>query len=115
LASEQLAESLDGFASLGMHWGVAYTLIGLAGVAVAKGQPETTTTLLGAVDGWFRGTGIQIQPLDRADLEQYLASARSALDEVGFARAWEKGQSFSFDDALLFATASAETVPIGRL
>ncbi len=111
LAYELLAESLDTFGSLGMHWGVAYTLIGLAGVAVATGQSDTAVILLGAVDGWFRGTGIQIQPADREDFDRYLATARSSLDQVTFAHAWEKGQTLSLDDAVLFATARAKTGP----
>jgi predicted ATPase/class 3 adenylate cyclase len=111
LAHELLTESLDAFGSLGMHWGVAYTLIGLAGVAVAKGQSDKAVSLLAAVDGWFRGTGIQIQPADRADFDQYLGTARSALDEGAFAGAWKKGQTLSLDDAILFATDGAKAVP----
>jgi tetratricopeptide (TPR) repeat protein len=111
LAHELLTESLDAFGSLGMHWGVAYTLIGLAGVAVAKGRSDKAVSLLAAVDGWFRGTGIQIQPADRADFDQYLGTARSALDEGAFAGAWKKGQTLSLDDAILFATDGAKAVP----
>jgi hypothetical protein len=67
--------------------------------------------LLGAVDGWFRGTGIQIQPADRADFDRYLETARSGLDQGAFAGAWKKGQNLSLDDAILFATDGAKAVP----
>jgi predicted ATPase/class 3 adenylate cyclase len=109
LAYELLAESLETFGALGMHWGVAYTLIGLAGVAAARGRSDIAVTLLAAVDAWFGGTGIQIQPADRADFDQYLAGARSALDQIAFARAWEKGQTLTLDYAVQFATAGGKT------
>ena len=44
-------------------------------------------------------------PCDRADLDNSLVTARSALGEVGYARIWSEGQAMTLDQAIAYALA----------
>ncbi|MDQ2915058.1 MAG: adenylate/guanylate cyclase domain-containing protein [Chloroflexota bacterium] len=99
MARDLWAEALIAFSSLENDWGVAYALIGFAGAAIAEDHAERATLLLGAVDGWFRGMGIQIQPTDRPAFDRYLGSAQARLSLTAFAAAWEEGQALSLRGA----------------
>ena len=111
LAHDQLAEAWEGLKALGNDWGRAFALIAFAGIAVAEGRIEASVSLLSAADSWFRGMGIEIQPTDRPDYDRYVATARSALAEPTFARAWENGQTLSLDDAVAFTDRPATAAP----
>lgn len=84
-------------------WTRVYSLFGLGGVAVAEGNAERGAVLLGAAYRWFEERGMRIQDPDRDAFDRYVESARAALDDAAFARAWDEGRHLSLDEALSIA------------
>jgi non-specific serine/threonine protein kinase len=80
-----------------------YTLMALAFLANAKGQPLRAARLLGA-DAALRNTmGRAIDFGDRPDYESNLVSLRAQLDSVTFETAWTEGQALTWEQAIAYA------------
>lgn len=88
----------------GLRPGVAESLDSLAGVAVRSQDPTAATRVLSAVEKIRTELGFVRWPVDQALYEEYLQSARTQLNETGFAAAWGEGQLLTIDEAVGYAT-----------
>lgn len=82
-----------------------YSLNGLAGVALDRGQPRQATRLLAASAALAEATGVGIERIDRAQVEQDWAAARTQLGEEAYRAAWEEGRALPIDVAVAEALA----------
>jgi hypothetical protein len=102
-AAALFGESLARFRDAGDKRGVAFCLIGSAGVAGATRQPERAARLLGAAESLLEAIGARIWPSNRADYDRIVAAARAGLDDVAFNAAWEEGRAMSPEEAVEYA------------
>jgi predicted ATPase/DNA-binding SARP family transcriptional activator len=79
---------------------VAEALVGLAAIAVRRGDTELGARLAGAADAQrvFDAVGVA----ERRLLEQVIDPARPADDDAAWARAWKAGNALTFDQAVAF-------------
>jgi DNA-binding NarL/FixJ family response regulator len=78
---------------------IMYQVAGLAGVALATGQLERATRLLGAIAAAQETTGFR-GVLTDMNTKQAPARAREALGNEAFSAAWEAGRSTAWADAV---------------
>ncbi|MCA1718588.1 MAG: LuxR C-terminal-related transcriptional regulator [Actinobacteria bacterium] len=85
--------------------GTFYSLIGVAGVAVLRGQPARAARLFGAAEALRKAIGHPVQPLKQLnyDYEGFLATTRGALGEAAFETAFSEGQAMSPEQAIEYA------------
>jgi ATP/maltotriose-dependent transcriptional regulator MalT len=97
---------------LGDKYITPYNMMGLARVLLAQGVLTGAAQLWGAAEALHEGTA-PLAPLDRADYEQTVATARAQLGEQAFAAAWAAGRAMSPEQASLvsYQTSSSESVP----
>jgi predicted ATPase/DNA-binding XRE family transcriptional regulator len=95
-------QSLDLVYKLGNKPNIALTLIGLAGVAEARGDPERAAILLGAAEAIREASHGMMPPADRITYERNLAAVRARLDEETISKAWDEGRAMTVDDAVAF-------------
>jgi ATP/maltotriose-dependent transcriptional regulator MalT len=93
-------ESLVLSRELGEQWVIAASLVGLGEVAAAQRQLAWAAQLWGAAEALRDALGIPIQPVERADYERAVSSARVHLGERAFAAAWAQGRSMTPEQAL---------------
>ena len=103
-----------------------YWLTGVAGLVGAAGKPHRAVRLLSAVQalgptpaeqeeawrqlsgGFSRSFCFQVDPLDRAEYEGYLAAARAGLSQPEFAAAWAEGLTLPPEQAIQSAQAEIQ-------
>jgi predicted ATPase/transcriptional regulator with XRE-family HTH domain len=98
-----LRESLTIEQDLGAGPGVAFVLERLASVAAAQGRARRALLLSGAAAAERASLGVAASRAAREMLDQKLAPAREALDDVAAGLAWAEGQALSRDAAVLYA------------
>ena len=91
----------------GLRPGVAESLEALAGLAVRNQDATEAVRILAAVDRLRTELGLARWPVDQTLYDEHLQSARTQLDEAGFATAWAEGQLLSVDEAVAYATRTA--------
>jgi ATP/maltotriose-dependent transcriptional regulator MalT len=106
LASRLFAESMTVAAEIGSERFLLGEVAGLAGVALALGQPERAARLLGAVEAAGKASGVG-RIAHAAHTARILAEVRTSLPEPVFAAAWEEGRALPFTDARADAMALA--------
>jgi len=106
VARSMFEESLTILRELDDKWFIAGCLEELARVGAAQGQPEWAARLWGAAETLREAIGALIPPVEEADYERWVATARSQLGEEAFAAAWREGRIMSPEQAL----ASQENV-----
>ncbi len=106
LAARLFAESLAAAEAIGVSRLVLGVVAGLAGVALALGQPERAARLLGAVETEGQSSGIG-RIAHAAHTKRILAEVRASLPERAFATAWEEGRHLPVAEALADALAIA--------
>jgi DNA-binding CsgD family transcriptional regulator/tetratricopeptide (TPR) repeat protein len=112
LAACLFAESLAVAEELGIRRYVLGAVAGLAGVALALGQPERAARVLGAVETEGETNGIG-RIAHAAHTKRILAEVRASLPEPVFATAWEEGRHLPIADAVAEARAiAASTVQL---
>ena len=92
-----LALSVD----LQFVWGMAFSLEGLARLAVEEQQYERALKLAGAADGRRRTVVIPLPAVGHVEMERVLTRARDALSDANSRDAFARGQRL--DDAELIA------------
>jgi predicted ATPase len=102
-------ESLMLTMELGNKLIVASCLEGLAGVILAQGESAWATRLWGAAAALREAIGAPLPPVERADYERSVASARVQLGEKAFAVAWAEGRTMTPEQA--FAARGPVTIP----
>ena len=83
--------------------GIAASLAGFAGLALAQGQIIPAVHLFGAVDSLLQTLAWRLPPADNKAYEQNLASARAQLTDAAFQTAWDEGRALSTEQAIRYA------------
>jgi non-specific serine/threonine protein kinase len=83
----------------------------LALVASAQGEAERAAQLFGVATAWWAVMGVRLLPVDRADHERGVQSARSRLPDDVFQTAWTRGSALSAAQAVELALSTG-TVPL---
>ena len=102
-AWEHAHEGLEVLADYGDRLGVVEALEAVAGLAVAREQPDQALRLLAAVDRFYDDTGIVRFPLPAERAERHTAAARTGLDPDDAEACWAEGIQLSLDDAVAYA------------
>ena len=103
-------DSLDRAHDQGFMILVSSTLIGLATIAVADGQPETGAHLLGAAAGLDELIGAPLYPRDRPVRDRALAALTATLGEQRLAAAQESGRALTVEVAIAEARGVAAAI-----
>ena len=109
LAARLFAETIVVAQEIGVERIVLGALAGMAGVALALGQPQRAVRLLGAVEAAREASGIG-RIGDAWHAERIVAAARTSLPEPAFAAAWEEGRTLRLAEAVADATAIASSI-----
>jgi predicted ATPase/class 3 adenylate cyclase len=88
---------------LGGEWSIVRGLVAMAAVAEVAGQWERVTRLLGTIAAFIAASGVQLEPVYRAEFERGTAAARAALGPAAFAAAWAAGEALPLDRAVAYA------------
>lgn len=78
----------------------ATSLEGLASVAGVQGELTWAVRLWGTAEALREAIGAPLPPIDRADYEQAVATARDHLGAETFASAWVQGRTMTVEQAL---------------
>jgi DNA-binding NarL/FixJ family response regulator len=90
---------------------LALALDGVAGLALARGEPHRAARLFGAAAALQVASGLLVGPAFRATQERDVAAARAALGEEAFAAGWADGAALPMLAAVASATAVAAPAP----
>ena len=82
--------------------GIVRSLESFAAMAVAQGQMERAAILFGAMEAVHQLIRFLMAPVERAEHEQGMDVAHTALGEEAFANAYEEGKKMSLDEAVGF-------------
>lgn len=82
---------------------MAYSLEGLASLAVVENQPERAARLLGWADALRATTGDSRPAVEQMAVEGDLAAIHAQLDGATFAAAYADGQSMTMEQAIAYA------------
>jgi tetratricopeptide (TPR) repeat protein len=82
---------------------VAYPLEALAVLAATQNQMERAAQLLSAAENLYVPLLFEMSAKERADHDQAVSTARAALGEEGFAKAWAEGQALTLEKAVAYA------------
>jgi predicted ATPase/DNA-binding CsgD family transcriptional regulator len=108
LAARLFAESIAVAEEIGSERVRMGAVAGLAGVALALGQPERAVRLLGAVEAEGETSGVG-RFSHAAHTARITAEARTVLPEPVFVTAWEEGRHLPLADAVAEALAIASS------
>jgi predicted ATPase/class 3 adenylate cyclase len=78
---------------------ITFSLVGLAGVAGALGQPARAIQLLGAAGSIRASSGRPLTPVERTVFNRYAATMRAQLGDATFAAMWAEGEQMSLEQA----------------
>jgi hypothetical protein len=108
-AAGLFAEALDRGQDRQHMLSLLSAMVGIAGVAVTRGQAEWAARLLGAIEAAHEAVGIK-----RGDnwlhAERITAETRAALEPVAFERAWSTGAALPLEEAVTEAVTFANEV-----
>ncbi|MBI1800497.1 MAG: hypothetical protein HYR71_02570 [Chloroflexi bacterium] len=82
---------------------MAETLVGWAGLALARQQPQRAATLSGAVAALLAVTHLPLDGFERTMHDNTIAALRAQLDEATFNAAWEAGRALTLEQAIEYA------------
>ncbi len=99
-AKMYLQEAVDLGIQLHSEFILAYSIIGLAGLSVARGHPQEAALLIGVGEGMHSRIGTSLTPTERIDYELYVAAAHDQLDAITFTELQKNGQAMSFEEAI---------------
>lgn len=103
-----LRESVELSAALRDSWALVYGLVGLAGIAVRRGEPERAARLFGAAKALSDAASVTIAfPPARALYEQDLANVRAQLDAEVLEASWSEGLAMTVQEAVAEALAES--------
>jgi non-specific serine/threonine protein kinase len=105
-AATLFAEGLALVTELGDRRIIALTLDGMAGLALAWGQPERAVRLFGAAAALREASGLPVDPAHRAVHGRDVAAVRVSLEEDAFSAGWVTGAALP----LAVAVAEARTI-----
>jgi hypothetical protein len=101
------AESLALFRDQGVVVGIASSVVGLAGVALARGEAIRAARLLGAVEVTLTAANAQFAPADRVAYRRVLAAVATVLNEETREGNYVEGRALGTDEMIAQALAVA--------
>jgi tetratricopeptide (TPR) repeat protein len=106
-AETRLREALVVSHGISHNLFMQYLIIGLAGVAVARGRPGRATRLWAAADALGERYGTKFTPAGRTMIkyDESVAAVRSQLGPLAWDRERAAGDAMSVDEAVAFAMA----------
>jgi non-specific serine/threonine protein kinase len=107
LAVSLCGESIAAARLIGEERNVMGTVVCLARVALATGQPRRAARLLGAVEAAHATTGM-LRIWDEQEFDIVTAATRAKLGEAAYQTAWGEGREISWSDAVSYAMAVLE-------
>lgn len=99
-AERLFRSSIRLFQERDMVIGIACCLVGMAGIAVARGRHDIAASMLGSVAGALGPIGVSLAPADRAEAARTADAARSALGDEEFQRHLAAGRAITLADAI---------------
>jgi hypothetical protein len=102
-AESSFRESMSGYGYQGNTLGKVECLVGLAALALARGEAQRGARLLGAVDAALATLGVKLYPGDRFERERTLRALHATLSETAFASAWSAGEAMTVEQAIAYA------------
>ena len=75
-------------------------------MACVRNDPGRAALLLGAAAAARRSAGVPLPPGERVDVDRTAATAREALGQEGFARAFARGEALPLGEAIALAEES---------
>jgi predicted ATPase len=87
---------------------VVYCLVGMAAIAVERGDARRGATLLGAADS-LRPSGVRLEPVERESYESTLRAVTAGLGEEECAVAFAEGAAMTLPGAVGYVVAEAGT------
>jgi predicted ATPase/transcriptional regulator with XRE-family HTH domain len=112
-AYDALTEALRLAWAVGPRLFVAVALEGLASVVVAQGEATLATRLLAGASALRAQMGTPVRPVDQADVEQTMTTARSALGENAFATLWAEARTQPLEQLLSTIPSVALSTGLG--
>ena len=100
LARTLYEDSLSMAQEIGDKELTASGLEGLASVVAAQGENARAARLWGTAAALREALGAPLQPIERVDYEQAVATARAHLGEEAFAFAWAEGRAMTAEQAV---------------
>lgn len=111
-ALKRLAEATEVFARIGATTELVACLSSMVGVAVHRhGKVDRAARLIGACEAMREALGVPMPPTQRPYWEAIVLSARDALVESAFTRAYDHGRLLSQADVLSLARQVVATPP----
>ena len=104
-ARDLFIEAQQGFYKAGLKIGVAYTMEGLASLAIAQNQPARAAQLFAWADATRELVANARPPVEQADVDRELAIVRNQMDEESFLAAQVAGRAMSIEQAVVYAMA----------
>jgi non-specific serine/threonine protein kinase len=99
-------ESLALNVQVGDKRGIAACLVGLAAVAVARGQMAEAARFFAMVQAQLDNIGITLYPADQMEYERNLTLVRTQLKEALFNAAWTEGKVMTLEEAIVYTLES---------
>jgi non-specific serine/threonine protein kinase len=106
-AHRLLQDSVEMMSRTGERLGIHGALDAFAELAIADRQVHRAVRLAGAAAGLRRRQGTQSWPVMARRREQWLARARTLLDDVTLGSLWQAGDAMSAEEAIDFALDEA--------
>jgi hypothetical protein len=97
-------ESLALRRELGDKHGLAESLEGLAGMAVAQQQLERAARLLGAAAALREAIGAPLSPRERVRYDRDVSTVHAGLDEAAFAAMWAMGKAMPPEQIITYGS-----------
>lgn len=97
------AEGLEIAREIGNKTAVACALDGFAAIASLTENKKQAAQLAGAAEGLRENIGYEIELAERHFCDEYVTIIRTALDGNSFTAAYQKGQTFSLNEAVALA------------
>ena len=88
------------FLEKGLKIGIAFTLEGLASLAVLEGQPECAAQVFAWADMVRETVGNFRPTIEQAAIDRDLATIRSQISDAAFAAAQAEGRAMAMDVAI---------------
>jgi predicted ATPase/DNA-binding CsgD family transcriptional regulator len=109
-AQQEYTEVLDTWLACADGRGIAGTIAGIAGMALAAGRIEQTARLLGAAEHVRQLLGVQFVA-HHLYTQRVQDLARERLDQRAFSDAWKQGFALGVDEAVLEARTTLASLP----
>jgi len=102
-AAANFGRCLPVFVELGATTMVAFVFEEIGRVAIGLGQPAKAARLFGVAEALRESVGAEVDPPDRAERDQTIASLRQSLSDAQFNAAWAVGRTMPLDEAVAYA------------